>query len=677
MIVSWNWLKEYVRLDMSIDTLVDRLMMSGLNHESTEEVAGDLAIDLEVTSNRPDCLGHIGIAREIAVLFDRELQWPSTEFEESQTAIEELTSVVVEPDAASWCPQYRARVIENIQVGPSPEWMQRRLRSLGQQPVNNVVDITNYVLFECGQPLHAFDYDKLMAQRIVVRNARQEERFVAINNKTYTLQPSMGVIADAERAVAIAGVMGGADTEVSESTTRVLLETAEFAPLVVRHGSRLLDLSSASSYRFERKIDPAGVVWASDRACHLLCKLAGGRVAKGAIHVGTNRYTRDPIRLRWQRVPKILGIDISKEEICRILDKLGLAIVTQDDEAVTVLPPTFRRDLTREIDLVEEVGRIHGYDAVPEDRVVPLAVAARSKQDRVQEVIRQSLCASGYHEAVTFSFTEDKVATGVRAWTDQPSLQVSHSSRKQENCLRQSLIPSLLRVLANNRAHGNVDVQLFEIAQLYIPKPGQQLPEDPSVVGLVSQVTGDLETAVRLVRGHVESLLDRLHIQVVLSPCTVEGLEAGKTAEWLVDGQRVGILGLANRELKKTADLNDDAVVAELLVDVLTAKADLVAKAHDIPTQPAAVRDLAIVLDESTTWADLESTVRSVAPPELETLEFVDLYRGKQVPDGKKSIAFRLIYRAADRTLTREEVEAHQQRIIQTIADRLQGTLRT
>lgn len=670
MIVSWNWLKEYVRLDMSVDTLVERLMMAGLNHESTEEVGGDLAIDLEVTSNRPDCLGHIGIAREVAAVFDRELSWPSTEFAESDREIEELTSVIVEPAAGTWCPQYRARVIEGVRIGPSPEWMQRRLRSLGQQPVNNIVDITNYVLFECGQPLHAFDFDKLASKRIIVRDARANEPFVAINNKTYTLQQTMGVIADADRPVALAGVMGGANTEVSNSTTTILLESAEFTPLMVRHGSRALDLSSASSYRFERKVDPAGVVWASDRACHLICELAGGRVAKGAIHIGQNRYTRDAVRLRWDRVLRVLGIEIERAEIRRILEKLGLAVVTEDEEAIVVLPPTYRRDLTREIDLVEEVGRIHGYDAVPEDRVVPLTVSARSKSDRVLDIARDSLCASGYFETVTFSFTDELLACSVKPWCDAEPLQVTHSLRKQENRLRQSLVPSLLRTLAFNHAHGNSQVELFEIAQLYLPTSGEQLPNDPTVVGLVS------EADIRDVRGHVENLFRRLRIEPMFELTDVPGFAKGKCAQWVLDGQRMGVIGIADPALLAKLDLTGIVVVAELLAEPLVERADLIAKAQEIPTQPASVRDFAIVLDEQIRWAQLQETVQEAAPPEMESLEFVDLYRGKQVPEGKKSIAFRVSYRAADRTLTREEVEGYQQQILRHIEEKLGGSLR-
>lgn len=670
MIVSWNWLKEYVTLDMSVDALVDRLLMSGLNHESTEDVDGDIAIDLEVTSNRPDCLGQLGIAREIAVLHGRELKMPRTDFAESATAIDSKTSVSIEAEAATWCPQYRARLIEGVKIAPSPHWMQLRLRSLGLTPINNIVDITNYVLFECGQPLHAFDFDKLIDKKIVVRNARPGEKFRAINNRDYELAASMGVIADGKNAVALAGVMGGSTSEVSDSTVNILLETAEFAPLSIRKTSRAIDLSSDSSYRFERKIDPLGVAWASDRACHLIAELAGGKVAKGFIHAGAKEFPREPVSLRWLRVERILGIQVAKDEIKRILTVLGLKAVSENSESIAFLPPTFRRDLTREIDLIEEIGRIHGYAEVRGDRTIPLAVAPRTKSDRVIDKVRDQLGAGGYCEAITFSFCDAKTATAVRPWTTVEPLAVRHSSRKQENQLRQSLIPSLLHAVRLNEARGNEKVSLFEIAQIFLPRADQQLPNEPRVIGVASMKD------FRDVRGDLETLFDRLRLPVVLVPAPVVGMEAGRSAELQLNGAKIGVIGQIAASVRDAYDLRTEVVAAELLSEPLIEFARLIPRAAPIPDQPAIVRDLAVVLDEKTRWANLESIVRRSAGPTLESLEFVDLYRGKQVDKGKKSIAFRLTYRATDRTLTRDEVEGYQQKVVEAIAAEVEGKLR-
>lgn len=670
MIVSWDWLKEYVRLDMSVEALVERLLMSGLNHESTTDVDGDLAVDLEVTSNRPDCLGHLGIAREIAVLFDRELKLPPLAFAEHEPALASQTSVTVAAEAAEWCPQYRARLILGVNVGPSPLWLQRRLRTVGLTPINNVVDITNYVLHECGQPLHAFDYDKLAGKRIVVRNALPGEKFVAINNRLYELAPTMGVIADAQRAVAIAGVMGGADTEVSATTTNILLESAEFAPIGIRQTSRTLDLSSDSSYRFERKVDPAGIAWASERACALIAELAGGRVARGFVHVGIDAYRREPVTLRWRRLSQILGIDVPPARAAEILEKLGLKTISQDGERITVIPPTFRRDLTREIDLVEEVGRIHGYQTVPENCVIPLSVAPRRKEDRVVDVVRETLCAGGFCEAVTFSFIERKLLETIRPWTLSEPLAVRHSSRKQENQLRQSLLPSLVDAVRLNEARGNRGLELFEIAQVYLPQAGTLLPREPFVIGVAS--TQD----VRALRGYIEALFERLRIEPKLIPAPVSGLAEGQSAEYLLGGQRLGILGVVADSVRSQLDLRSPTVVAEILLPPLVDAALLIPTAQPVPDQPAVDRDLNFELEERVRWAELETTIRAAAGPFLESLEFVDLYRGKQVAAGCKSITSRLVYRALDRTLTREEVDGYQQAIIAAVSARLGGRLR-
>lgn len=690
MIVSWNWLKEYVRLDMPAEKLIERLLLSGINHESTSEVGGDLAIDLEITSNRPDCLGHIGIAREVAVLYDRDLKIPPTSFAESDRPIGELAHLTVETEAVAWCPRYRARVIENVKVGASPDWMRRRLEAVGLTPISNVVDITNYVLLECGQPLHAFDLDKLRGRSIVVRNARPGEKFVAINNKEYALEPWMGVIADAERAVALAGIMGGAATEVAPRTTSILLEAAEFAPIPIRRASRALDLSSDSSYRFERKVDPEGIAWASDRATHLLCELAGGRVARGYLETSQPATPRAPVTLRFSQIRRILGIDVPRPAARNYLVRLGLNPVAEEDQRATFAIPSFRRDLTREIDLVEEIGRIHGYDSVPEDRVIPLAVSEPAKADRVLDVARDTLCASGYFEAVTFTFTDERSLAAIRPWSQAEPLAVKHSIRKQENRLRQSLLPSLTEAVALNESRGNTEVQLFEIAQVFLPRAEAGLPEEPLMLGLATtagmRTSARREERLRGARGHIEALLERLRIAAEFVPADCPGLAPGEAAEIRVrgsgtngQGERIGVLGFASAEVLRGWDLRVDVVLAELRVHPLVDAASLVKLAAPIPDQPSSFRDLAVVVDEAVTWSAIEQLVRAIAPSEtvdLESLDFLDCYRGKQVPEGKKSIALRLVYRGVGRTLTREEIDGRQEEVIAALADRLGGVLR-
>src|SRR5262245_39775064 len=452
MIVSWNWLKQYVLLDISVDELAHRLTMAGLNHESTNDAEGDLAIDFEVTSNRPDCLGHLGIAREAAVVLGRQVTMPEVRYRTTLPSACELTRVDVA--CPELCPRYTARVIQGVTIGPSPDWMKRRLATCGVAPISNVVDVTNYVLLEASQPLHAFDLDKLVERRIEVRRARAGETVVAINQKRYELQPDMCVIADGGRAVAVAGVMGGFDTEVSDRTVNLLVESAEFDPLSVRRTARALGLHSESSYRFERGIDPAGLEGASRRCCQLITELAGGTVAEGHVAVGPIVEPRQPVVLRFSQLKRILGIEIDSATARRILTSLGLVELRHDAVMVEVRPPSWRRDLEREIDLVEEVGRLHGYEHIPEDTEVPMTTAPRGEQERIESSIRHSLCVAGMFDAVTMSFVDERMASSFAVWTSRAPLSVEHSSRRQENILRESLVPSLLVARRLNETRG-------------------------------------------------------------------------------------------------------------------------------------------------------------------------------------------------------------------------------
>jgi phenylalanyl-tRNA synthetase beta chain len=676
MIVSWNWLKDYVPMQCSVSALTDRLMMAGFNLEGVEEKDGDFAIDLEITSNRPDCLGHLGVAREIAVLFGWELKLPDAAPHETGPNVAGRLAVEIAGDAP-WCPQYRARLIENVKIGPSPAWMQRRLTAVGVRPIGNVVDVTNYVMLECGQPLHAFDFAKVADGKIVVRNALANEKLTAINHKEYELAASDGVIADPKKALALAGVMGGASTEIGSHTTAVLLESAEFAPLAIRRTSRRLDLSSDSSYRFERRIDPVGVAWACDRAAKLIAETAGGAVASGVAVAGSSGTAPRPIRLRWTRPTRILGIDISAPEAKTTLVKLGCEPVAEDSESGTFRPPTFRRDLTREIDLVEEVGRIHGYADVPENRAVPLVAAPRRRAERVAEAVRGMLGGFGYCEAVTLTAMESSLATAVRVWSAAAPIATDHSKFRQTNALRQSLLPSLLGTLAFNEARGNRGVGLYEIAHVFLPN-ADGLPTEPPMVGMAWLVDGADKNADawRQVRGHVEALFGKLRASATLQPTEIAGLASAGCAEWRANDRRVGAIGCPGRALLERTELRGSAVLAEFDLGWLTEAAELVVQVQPIPDRPAVERDLAVVFDEAVRWTDVEAVARAQAGEALEALEFVDLYRGKQVPDGKKSLAFRLTYRAPDRTLTKDEVDERQQRIVAALAEKLGGSLR-
>ena len=667
MIVSWNWLKEYVRLDMPVEELGNRLMMAGLNLESIEDVEGDIAIDLEVTSNRPDCLCHLGVARETAALFGR--NWTAPDPQPASRGADIATAAKVAVEAADLCPLYTARLVRGVKIAPSPLWMQRRLKTLGIRPINNVVDATNYVLMECSQPLHAFDFDALHGGQIVVRRARAGEKITAIDQKVYELSADMCVIADAQRPVAIAGVMGGFDTEIGDGTRNVLIEAADFASMTVRATARKLNLHSDSSYRFERGVDRSQIDWASRRCVQLILETAGGELAPGVLTAGeAHPPARAPITLRLSQIPRLLGIDISQAEVERILKILGLQQHASSRAGeVLFVPPSWRRDLTREIDLIEEAARVHGYEKIPEDAAVPLAISTTTLQDRLSERLAQSLVGAGFFEAVTLTFVDEPLNSLVRPWTQQDPLRVEHSSRQRTNILRQSLVPSLLAARRQNECQGTLNAQLFEIARVFLAaEPGNRQAE-PKVLSAVSgRSFGEL-------KGVVEQLLDAINHQVRLTAIPAEGpwFQPGRGAELQVNGQRLGWLGEISHEVRTVLSLHDSASFFEIDLAVLEPLVQLSPPYTPVPEYPAINRDINFVLDESVSYTELSEVIRTSAGTLLEEVAFSSQYRGPQIPADKKSYVVRLHYRAPDRTLTSEEVDAIQGRVIADCAAKL------
>ncbi len=670
MIVSWNWLADYLKLEMSPAEVAHRLAMAGLNHESTETVGDDLAIDLEVTSNRPDCLGHLGVAREIAVLWDQELKIPDPRPRESKTAASDLTKVEIQ--CPELCPRYVARVIRGIKVGPSPEWLARRLQTLGIAVISNIVDITNYVLMECGQPLHAFDFAKLHGHQIIVRDARPGELFTAIDHRTYPLQPGMCVIADADRAVALGGVMGGADTEVEAETADVLIEAADFSPLSIRSTARATRLHSPSSYRFERGVDPDGIDWASRRACELILDLAGGELARGAVDVQPRpAAARPPIRLRFSQLKRILGIELEQEEVLRILTKLGMQLQEESPAQAALVAPSWRRDLTREVDLIEEVARIHGYDEIPEDVGVPMAPSHRRDADRVLDSVRQVLLASGFHEAMTASVTDEQTSQIFSPWTEAAPLRCSTPMLRGADCLRRSLIPSLLESRRVNESLANDPIELFETAKVYLPRTGQ-LPDEQPMLALTSG-RSFLE-----VKGILQAVMAALHIEDSLE---VDAAPAGMldpdgSCQLRLRGQTIGYLGTVAESTLKSLGLRKSTTVAELKLAELQAAACLVPQYRPLSPYPAIDFDFNFIVDESVTWAALETTVRDACGDCLEAIRYQETYRDpKRDGPGRKRLLLSIRLRSADQTLTGEQAELIHQNVVTACQSQLGAQL--
>lgn len=668
MLVSWKWLARYVDLSMDREALETRLSLSGLNHEGTETpnenpnlAADDVCIDLEVTSNRGDCLGHIGVAREIAVLYDTELKLPTPTLESSDVSVHSLLSV--ENKFVDACPRYTARVIQGVKVGPSPAWMQAALKSVGIGVVNNVVDATNYVMMECGQPLHAFDYASLADKKIVVRPAADQERITAIDHRQYELDPTMCVIADSSNASAVAGVMGGADSEVTESTTDLVIEAAIFTPLSVRRTARSLKLHSPSSFRFERRVDPVGIEWASRRVCELIIQSAGGKVAEGIIDTAPDIASPDPIVLRLSQIPRILGISIDAEEVERILTELGC----QGDSKLSTgsgsfIAPSWRHDLTRESDLIEEVARIHGYEKIPEDSPIPVAPSSKRVFDSATEKIRGVLTGAGFSEAMTPSVVTAKLDQSLSPWTNCPALSTQTAMLKGAKRLRRTLMPSLLQARANNWASASVEADLFEIAHIYLPaESADDLPEELYTIGVVSG--GDFFSA----KGAIETLCVALGTEHSIAVKSIEspGFVAGQLVSLTLGESHLGYIGVVAPKTLKQWKLPGNVVVAELSMSALLDRSQLVPQQQTVSTFPSVERDLNFVMAESVRWNELENVVRSAVGDQLKSVSYRETYRDP-AKDGKdkKRILLSMHLQRDDATLSGEEADALVQSVV-------------
>ncbi len=657
MLISWNWLKQYVALDMPLAELEQRLMMAGLNHEGTEKIDGDIVVDLEVTSNRPDCLGHIGVAREVAVLWNQQLERPAAAPAVGETPVWQLAKVTVRcPDL---CPRYTARVIQGVKIGESPAWLRDRLGAVGVAAVNNVVDITNYVLMECGQPLHAFDLARLRGAEIIVREAKPGEPFQAINHNDYKLEKGICVIADAQRPVALGGVMGGADSEVSAATCDLLIEAAEFSPVSIRNTARKLNLHSPSSYRFERGLDPQGVDWASRRCCELILDLAGGDLAQGVIDIAAPREPRGPVVLRLAQLKRILGIDVDPEEVARILVALGNEKLRADATEIEVAPPSWRRDLTREIDLIEEVARIHGYDKIPENVSVPMFASLRSDSDRVMAKLRHVMTAAGFNEAMTLSGAPESWADVFTAWCDQPPLRVQTPIIRGANVMRTSLLPSLLAARRTNETLSNPDIELFEIANTYLTS-ADAAPTEERMLAMTSG--GDFFH----VKGVVEALLAELQIEAELEARdTKQPLLDVRSAELWLDGKLLGYVGQVRPESAEPFELRGATTVAELNCSVLMNQARLIPRYRKPPEFPSMARDVNLVVDEQVRWSQIAGAARAGGGELLESLKFQETYRSPKLAEaGKKKVLFAVSFRSPQRTLTADETNAFHQQIV-------------
>ena len=675
MKISLNWLTDYMDVSMPAADLAGLLTRIGFCVEDVEETEADIIFDVEVTTNRPDGLGHIGIAREVAAVTGQPLRppdltgVPTTGRVDEQTAVEVLDPV--------FCPRYTARLIRGVKVGASPAWMVQRLEAVGLRAVNNVVDATNYVLMEYSQPLHAFDLDGLAGRRIVVRLAGDGELITAIDGSKHELRDWMGIIADADRPVAVAGIMGGLDTEVSEATTNVLIESAQFDALTVRRTSRALGLMSESSYRFERGVDPVALERASLRACQLILAAGGGQLQDGVVDVWAGPYEAPKVSLRPERCHLLLGIDVPPVRQEAILKVLGLEPVATADRIVCTIPP-HRPDLRREVDLIEEVGRIHGFDKIPAAEAVTHQVTPPARAELARRSAGEVLNAAGYDEAVTFTFI-DQAEAELFGWSN--SLAVDPRLRKTNGTLRQGLLPSLLRARKVNQDAGAEDVRLFELASVFPPsepaRAGDVLPAEYTQLGLLTDGT------VQDVHGAVEAVVRRFDAgaAVEVRAADVPGFAPGGAAELYLappgaPAEKLGVMGSMSRDVCDHYDLLNVPAGAMMDFDRLMALGQAVRIYTPVPRFPAIRRDLSVAVAEAVTWQAMAQTVAAAGGELLTDVQYVATYRGKQVGRGLKSVTMRLTYRHADRTLRHEEVDTAVEAVLEELKSKHAAQLR-
>jgi phenylalanyl-tRNA synthetase beta chain len=676
-----SWLRDFVDVPVAPSKLAADLHMAGFEVASVEappgasDTSADAVIDLEITANRPDCLNVIGIAREVSTLYRTPLKAPALidlgPSDPSRAG--ELRVAIVD---AARCPRY-CGATATIHVAPSPDWMQQRLTAAGVRPINNIVDVTNYVLLEVGQPMHAFDLDRLVGHALHVRLARDGERLKTLDGQDRALTADMLVIADDQSAVALAGVMGGAASEVTGTTHTIALESAYFEANGVRRTSKKLGLSTEASYRFERGTDPEGPPAALARCCWLLEHIGAGTVQSGWIDAHPAARARRHVSLALKTIERVLGLKVDAPDVQRILTGLGFTPRMQTSGVLDVEVPSWRVDVTRDVDLVEEVARHVGYNRLPTTfptlDVVPARPNRRLERDRL---VRRLAGAEGFHESVTFSFIARDRAAAFAA--PDGTVEILNPLSEQFAVLRPSLLPGLVESVAHNRRRGQDDVQLFELGTVFTTSAGERRTLGLAWTGSAARQhwSGSTRAADFFdIKGAVEAIADGLGVSAVFAPVDRPFLVRGRSAsvDVLFDGKQIpfGTLGLVDPRIGAAHDLPTQAelYVAELDLDAPLAamQFDRITSVVSPPRHPAITRDISIIVDDTLLATKVRDTIRSAAPAILVRVREFDRYQGKGVPDGRVSLSYRLTFQAADRTLTDTEVQRAMDEILQAL----------
>ncbi len=678
MKVSVKWLQEFVDVSVDAQRLKADLTMIGLNVESLARVGDDWVLDLEVTTNRPDCLSHYGVAREAATLYRRPLKALEFRVKEAEAPASGAASIeIADPDL---CARYCGRVIRNVQVKPSPDWLVKRLEAVGQRPINNVADVTNYVLMELGHPMHAFDLARLKERKIIVRRARPGEPLRTLDGVDRTLNPANLVIADGERAVALAGVMGGEDSEISPATTSVLLESAWFDPLSIRRTSKAQGMHTEASHRFERGADVEMAPRAADRAAELIRELAGGEILRGVIDVFPAPPRREALALRLREITRILGAEIPGDEVERILRALGFQVERQEAEGWRVVAPSWRLDVTREVDLIEELARHFGYDRLPA-RVRPAPPRPERDVTREKELaVSARLVGWGYHEIIAVPMIDPEENA---RFTDAPPVVLANPLSQEASALRYSAAPSMLQALRWNLDRDQSEARLFEIGKVYT-RPAGAAPSERRVLTLgatghrSARSVHDSEEAKRIelnffdLKGDLEDLLKLFEIpelRFVTEGCNY--FEPGLSGRFTSRDETLATLGRLNGALKREYKLRQDVWLAEVDFERLLDFPLRAPAFRPISKFPAVERDFSLLVPEKILYTQIDKALRSIAREELRDFHPADRADRSvlaALPADHYSLLVRVMFQSADHTLTSSEIEGLSQEVVAALA---------
>jgi len=670
MKVSLNWLKEFVEIPVEPQRLKSDLTMVGLNVESVAAVGDDWVLEVEITTNRPDCLSHAGVARELAALYRKPLALPQIRLKESATPASSAASIqIIAPDL---CARYCGRVIRNVAVKPSPAWLQRRLETLGLRPINNVADATNYVLLELGHPLHAFDLASLRRRKIVVRRARKGELLRTLDGVLRTLRAEDLVIADGERAVALAGVMGGEDSQITAATRDVLLESAWFEPVSIRHTAKFHGMRTEASYRFERGADIEMAPLALNHTAAMIAELAGGEVLEGIIDIYPRLFQSPEIILRRREVLRILGADVPGEEIERILKSLSFRITALRDQSWQVLPPSFRLDIKSEIDLIEEVARHYGYGHLPARvRAVPPRIERDETREKLHRVA-SILVGLGYREIITPSMIDP--ADNAR-FTEQPPVPLANPLSQDASVLRSSPVPGMIQAIRWNLDHGCNNVRFFEVGKTYTARR-EGLPDERRVLTLgltghrreASVHDGERPLDLFDLKGDLETLLEALEVpRLRFRPDGRPYYEVGWAGQFLADSEPLALFGQLSADVVRHYKLRQPVWVAEVDLERLLSFSLRKFAFKPFSRFPAVERDFSLVVPESVTYGHIEEAIRRLALEEIQRLYPVDLFRGSTIPSGHYSLLLRVSFQSQTHTLTSQQIAQLSERVLTTL----------